>query len=601
MVNLPVANFSLSLYLAAFLLKHANTIKKMYGRFFSDKYVDLQNVATMIQKNRKMPAFLFDFLVRFVGDVLQIGIVMITSSCMFTNLHTNNQTDVREYAHIVIVSDEASLSVIKLPHLVTVDLPQGPMYHFIKSLLDEKECTELSRPESLQEEDDFSVYAYYTMTAKKKEDPAIFLQYACGPSFCSKDVADKQYDFRKAESCDVQPDKKIATAPDEKKFKTEQIFQDSVESANSSRPMPDQNVKKVFTDDSRKAKKRKCVNAAAGSTTDTKLSAVRKTEEVNSVMKLRSAKRGRRMIGSKQTEVEQELKGFSDEKIDVDQIEEPRRKKYKRNSPDTKSKKRSTEENKNKADRKCVEEHIKGKKRKAVENSTDVAKEIETARSRRISLRKVSTKISDDDDTTDGRDVKTDVKPELSALPKNETIPEELKDDPDIKSTYISKRKNAANMKFFCDICGKGFIYKRSMTHHRLDHTATPKYSCQKCGQTFNHKGNFNLHISRHDNLKVFTCGMCNKGYVTATLLNSHVKECIAIDPKKHEDKKFSCRKCGKKLSSLATLRNHMVMHTDTLFRCRFCPKTYQQFSGRYRHENKVHTEELSRIKHVMK
>lgn len=107
-----------------------------------------------------------------------------------------------------------------------------------------------------------------------------------------------------------------------------------------------------------------------------------------------------------------------------------------------------------------------------------------------------------------------------------------------------------------CQVCGKMCPSKVSLLHHMKLHTTAA--SCEICGKVFKERHKLRLHIQRrHEKIK------------------------------KHE-----CSICKKKLASLDSVQMHLkAYHSNQVFKCSYCPKTYTS-ELTYRYHEKKHGED---------
>lgn len=105
-----------------------------------------------------------------------------------------------------------------------------------------------------------------------------------------------------------------------------------------------------------------------------------------------------------------------------------------------------------------------------------------------------------------------------------------------------------------CDICGKSFLTRRSLTSHKYRTHAVGVHTCDKCGKTFKNVELLTEHKRVHGVRKSYKCTDCGKEYVTQTGLKQH-RETV------HIGKTFPCDKCGKTFARAANLRNHIKIY----------------------------------------
>lgn len=123
-----------------------------------------------------------------------------------------------------------------------------------------------------------------------------------------------------------------------------------------------------------------------------------------------------------------------------------------------------------------------------------------------------------------------------------------------------------------CSQCGKMYTNTYSLRHHEQSHKF--RLVCHSCGKVYKGKGAFNNHIQmklcekmRKTNAEAkFACDYCEKKYSQKTALSVHIRL-------EHENgKALICDWCGKKLSSISRLKDHILKHTKQKnFECGHC------------------------------
>lgn len=141
---------------------------------------------------------------------------------------------------------------------------------------------------------------------------------------------------------------------------------------------------------------------------------------------------------------------------------------------------------------------------------------------------------------------------------------------------------------FTCNVCSKGFIYKRDLQRHQLIHTENyiPKY-CPECGAVFATDDKLMKHQLMHKKVSL-SCDKCGVKFAKQSTLNKHMSTCQI---------RKSCEICGKVFNCLSkNLKNryqeHMYIHSgEKPFKCQFCDRGFRDRSTRRKHE-RTHTGE---------
>lgn len=129
---------------------------------------------------------------------------------------------------------------------------------------------------------------------------------------------------------------------------------------------------------------------------------------------------------------------------------------------------------------------------------------------------------------------------------------------------------------FTCFYCNSTFSKLQELTLHVLVHTATletpPKYQCEFCGRVFAGRQTLNVHRkSLHLNLRSVVCEMCGKKLTSVASLNNHLLM-------HRGEKPLRCEHCGKQFLSRNTLNVHRRTHTgEKRHGCPYCDKRFTQ------------------------
>lgn len=141
-----------------------------------------------------------------------------------------------------------------------------------------------------------------------------------------------------------------------------------------------------------------------------------------------------------------------------------------------------------------------------------------------------------------------------------------------------------------CEICKKSVASAQSLRVHKLTHeeghiTNRP-YKCDMCDRSFVHKTTLNAHIRRnHYGELNYVCDVCGKKLSSVISLRDHKLLHDGIKP-------IKCTECGKCFAKQSTLTVHVRMHTGARpYECDECKKTFTQRSTLVIHR-RLHTGE---------
>ena len=157
------------------------------------------------------------------------------------------------------------------------------------------------------------------------------------------------------------------------------------------------------------------------------------------------------------------------------------------------------------------------------------------------------------------------------------------------KYHYYSVHREKKNYK--CEVCNKTFKTKSSKTaHYRNCHIQEKLYRCQFCDFHTCTTKRLNYHKLTHSNLKPEVCEICGKTFANKDRVIGHQKLVHSETNRLTDRPKFQCDICGRRLTKLKILANHMNQHTDeSPYPCVKCNKRFNSVDMKIRHEQLKH------------
>ena len=120
---------------------------------------------------------------------------------------------------------------------------------------------------------------------------------------------------------------------------------------------------------------------------------------------------------------------------------------------------------------------------------------------------------------------------------------------------HSGKKRNPAEKKCPCEVCGKKFDCLPHLEMHTMLHTAEKPFECPTCHKKFRQKGYIKVHIRIvHEGEKRLICDVCGKGFGLSGSLKQHKRIHTGEKP-------YKCKFCSKKFSDNHSWKRHERTH----------------------------------------
>eukprot|EP00106_Octopus_bimaculoides_P002272 XP_014769714.1 PREDICTED: zinc finger protein 675-like [Octopus bimaculoides] len=143
-------------------------------------------------------------------------------------------------------------------------------------------------------------------------------------------------------------------------------------------------------------------------------------------------------------------------------------------------------------------------------------------------------------------------------------------------------KKEKEKTLYHCNICGKSFSRKDSLTTHKDIHTGEKPHHCDVCGKSFSAIGSLNTHKRIHTGEKPYLCNICGKSFSQIGHLITH-KHSLTAHICIHTGKKpFDSDIHGKLFNETSHLSKHKSLQTaEKPYDCDIC-ETFLNCSHMY-------------------
>ncbi|KAL3284282.1 hypothetical protein HHI36_018440 [Cryptolaemus montrouzieri] len=163
-----------------------------------------------------------------------------------------------------------------------------------------------------------------------------------------------------------------------------------------------------------------------------------------------------------------------------------------------------------------------------------------------------------------------------------------------IASITIHVNRHEDNMKYKCDLCGRGFTSELIMENHKQIHMGIKKYQCEFCTKTFTTENYRKNHMKLNHSKEltgvetVYKCHVCFREFTFEKSLVRHLSVIHDIGV----SRRVSCPICSKVIANNFNLKMHMTVHTgEKKHVCELCGKAFRDRTHLKRH-NKVHAKQ---------
>jgi len=141
-----------------------------------------------------------------------------------------------------------------------------------------------------------------------------------------------------------------------------------------------------------------------------------------------------------------------------------------------------------------------------------------------------------------------------------------------------------------CHVCYQQFGTANNLQTH-IESCLKSSFKCETCDLGFKTQATFSRHCNKHQVLMQLPCDKCDKVFNRSWHLTRHMKS--VHDIAKAAEQNFSCHYCGKKYTTVSSLKYHLIIHEnpDGLVACDECDKTFMREKNLAKHKALQHSE----------